>query len=273
MVCFVQASVPAPAVTFCPHSSSSGWRNATTVSAGQFISSLCDEARPEAVERCVRENTFAMNIKQSVMNSSLWSSSMATVYAGLCHSFNYPRPLSAKGYAADHSLLFYLDPSLNYRVLIHDPKFYHIVSNSLVFPRIFFNFESEKPLRSGHYQDCEITLTQHHLLDRPEQPCEEEHEEEDYDFLQCVKTSQARRVGCRPPWDMWSPPSIPLCQSMEQLQQHEQVDQSYLQSEQQLIVNQTGCNIPCKFKVCYLRYFPRKRSRLFWDSKGEFFCI
>ena len=47
-----------------------------------------------------------------------------------------------------------------------------------------------------------ISVTEHHLLNRPEQPCEEK---EDYDFLECVKTSQARMVGCRPPWDIWSP--------------------------------------------------------------------
>ena len=247
---FLQAGVPAPAVSFCPHSSNYGWKNSTNLAPGEFISSFCSEARPEAVERCVRENTFPFNMKQNVMNSSLWSSSMAMVYAGLCHTFNYPRPLSAD--INTDSFLFYLDPSLSYRIIIHDPKFYHLVTNTIAFPRIWleYKFGDDPRLQPGHYQHCGILLTQHHLLNRPEQPCEEE---EDYDFLKCVKTSQARLVGCRPPWDIWSPPSIPLCQTMEQLQQHEQLDQSYIQIEQQKIVNQTGCNIPCKFKVCDLR--------------------
>ena len=91
-----------------------------------------------------------------------------------------------------------------------------------------------------------ISVTEHHLLNRPEQPCEEK---EDYDFLECVKTSQARMVGCRPPWDIWSPHTIPLCQTMEQLDQHELLDNTYLSFEQKMIVNQTGCRVPCKYKV------------------------
>ena len=246
---YVQAWVPAPAVTFCPHISSSGWKDSANLSAGEFISSLCPEVRAEAVKKCVREKTFALDIKQTVVNSSLWSSRMATVYAGLCHTFTYPLPLSS--HIDTDSFLFYLDPDLSYRVLIHDPKFYHVVTNSLAFPRIWLDFESGLQARSGHYEHCGITLTQHHLLNRPEQPCEEE---EDYDFLQCVKTSQARSVGCRPPWDLWSPHTIPLCQTMEQLQEHESLDTTNLHSEQQMIVNQTGCQIPCKYKVCYTQH-------------------
>ena len=38
---------------------------------------------------------------------------------------------------------------------------------------------------------------------------------------------------------------------MDQFQHHEHLDKSYLDNgEQQLIVNKTGCQIPCKFKVC-----------------------
>ena len=254
----MQASIPAPAVTFCPHISDSGWRRATNLSAGQFITGLCGEVEPEGVERCVRENTFPRSIKQNLMNSSLWSSSMATVYTGLCHTFNYPLPLSTQ--LNTESFLFYLETNVSYRLIIHDPKFYHIVMNNLAFPRVLLNYQSEKQLRPGHYEHCGLTLTQHHLLNRPEQPCEEA---EDYNFLECVKTSQARRVGCRPPWDSWSPPTLPLCQTLEELQHHEELDNTSLQSDQQMIVNQTGCNIPCQFKVGHLRksqqlntYFP-----------------
>ena len=205
---------------------------------------------------CVRNNTFSftdsikdakfnMQRRLSLVNESLWRTTMDTVYYGMCHTFNY-----SDGVYADMVLdgfLFYLDPSLNYRVIFHDPKFYHIVSNTLTFPRIWLEYKAGQNMKLGHYEWFYITLTQHINLNRPEQPCEEE---EDYDFLKCVKTSQARSVGCRPPWDIWSPHTIPLCQTMEELQHHEQLDQTYLQSEQQLIVNQTGCNIPCKFKVC-----------------------
>ena len=131
------------------------------------------------MERCVRENTFPFNIKQNVTNSSLWSSSMSAVYAGLCHTFSYPRPLSAEVNTKD---FFYLEPGLSYRVLIHDPKFHHVVTNRLAFPRIWLQYQAGQNMGPGRYDLCGMTLTQHHLLNRQEQPCEEE---EDYDFLQC----------------------------------------------------------------------------------------
>ena len=108
--------------------------------------------------------------------------------------------------------IFNLDPSLNYRVMIHDPKFYHILVKHGIFPRIWLDYKAGENMRPGYYDQYQITVTEHHLLNRPEQPCEED---EDYDFLQCVKTSQARTVGCRPPWDSWSPHTIPLCHSMD----------------------------------------------------------
>ena len=47
--------------------------------------------------------------------------------------------LSDRVYAdmVSDGFVFYLDPSLSYRVIFHDPKFYHIVSNTLTFPRIW----------------------------------------------------------------------------------------------------------------------------------------
>ena len=100
-------------------------------------------------------------------------------------------------------------------------------------------------MQSGQFDYYDIILTEHHLLNRPEQPCEEE---EDYDFLQCVKTSQARRVGCRPPWDSWSPHTIPLCQTVDQLQHHERLDWADVNLEQKMIVNNTGCQLPCHYR-------------------------
>ena len=144
------------------------------------------------------------------------------------------------------SLQFWLEPGLNYRILLHDPTFYHVVRRSQTVPRLWLQFKSGQNMRAGHYEWHEITVTEHHLLNRPEQPCEEE---EDYNFLQCVKTSQARLVGCRPPWDIWSPDTLPLCQTVLQLQQHEKLDWLDINYEQKMIINNTGCLVPCKYKV------------------------
>ena len=149
---------------------------------------------------------------------------------------------------------FYLDPNISYKVIIHDPQFYHILPVSLVFPRIWLDYKAgQKP---GHFNYFDITVTQRHLLNRPEKPCEEE---EDYDFLECVKTSQARMVGCRPPWDIWSPHTIPLCQTMDQLQQYEKIDMNLFRMKRKNeFLRITDCKVPCNYKVgVRLRFSPK----------------
>ena len=131
--------------------------------------------------------------------------------------------------------------------MIHDPEFYHILVKSM-FPRVWLEYKAGKNLEPGHFDSYEFIVIEHHLLNRPEQPCEEE---EDYDFLECVKTSQARMVGCRPPWDIWSPPTIPLCQTMDQLLKYERMDLHYGFYEKIKIVGETGCKAPCKYKVSF----------------------
>ena len=168
---------------------------------------------------------------------------MATVNFGLCHTFTYEN----KENTDESTNSFLLDPTLNYRIIIHDPKFYHILPKSL-FPRVWLKYKADQNMNAGHFDSYEITVTEHHHINRPEKPCEEG--EEDYDFLECVKTSQARMVGCRPPWDIWSPPTILLCQTMDQLQQYENIDIDLLGiTKQKAFVRRTGCNLPCNYKV------------------------
>ena len=201
---------------------------------------------------CVKEKTFPLNstIKQDlVMEEGMWSSNMASLYYGMCHTFIFPHKVEANQLTTISSSLFYLEPSLNYRVILHDPQFYHILLKHGIFPRIWLEYKSGQNMKAGFYEYNEITVTQHHLLNRPEQPCEEE---EDYDFLKCVKTSQARMVGCRPPWDIWSPHTIPLCQTMEQLQEYEELDLNYLTYEKRKILIDSGCKGPCNYKVMFL---------------------
>ena len=158
----------------------------------------------------------------------------------MCHTFTYEN----KNGSSD---IFVLDPTLNYRIFIHDTKYYHLLPKSL-FPRIFLQYAAGQNFKAGHYDNNEISVTKHQLLNRPASPCVEE---EDYDFLECVKTSQAKMVGCRPPWDIWSPQTIPLCQTMEQLYEHERLDVHYLTYEKRKIVAETGCQVPCKYKVSF----------------------
>ena len=182
-----------------------------------------------------------MELDRGYTNSSLWTSYMATIFLGMCHTFTYQNDVDND----ESTNMFLLDPDLNYRILIHDPKYYHVLAKSL-FPRIWLEY-NRKIIEGGTFNYLEISVTEHQLLNRPEQPCEEA---EDYDFLKCVKTSQARRVGCRPPWDSWSPDTIPLCQTMDQLWEYDGLDFRLKHVEQKIILNYTGCQPPCKYKVC-----------------------
>ena len=178
-----------------------------------------------------------MELDRGYTNSSLWTSYMATIFLGMCHTFTYQNEDEEN----DESInMFLLDPKLNYKIFIHDPKYYHLLQKSL-FPRIWLDHNG-KNMEAGTFNYLEISVVEHHLLNRPEQPCEEE---EDYDFLKCVKTSQARMVGCRPPWDSWSPPTLPLCQTMQQLDQYEKIEDTFYQK----ILTTTGCRLPCIYKV------------------------
>ena len=69
----------------------------------------------------------------------------------------------------------------------------------------------------------------------------------DYSFNTCVKTALARQVGCRPPWDIWSPGSIPVCTTVEEMAKHETLDWGHFNFEQKVVLNTTGCKIPCNY--------------------------
>ena len=173
----------------------------------------------------------------------MWSSYMATIFFGMCHTISS----QIKEDKEESTNIFLLDPNLNYRILIHDPNYYHILFKSVV-PRIWVDYKAGKNMEAGTYDYHEIIVTEHQLLNRPEQPCEEE--EDDYDFLECVKTSQARMVGCRPPWDIWSPDTIPLCQTMDQLKEYEVIDFGLLHiKRKKKFLMRTGCKVPCNYKV------------------------
>ena len=71
-----------------------------------------------------------MKTRDSVMTETLWSSIMDTVYYGMCHTFTFPDKVYAD--MVTDGFLFYLDPSLSYRVIFHDPRWQSGPALSLV---------------------------------------------------------------------------------------------------------------------------------------------
>ena len=54
-------------------------------------------------------------------------------------------------------------------------------------------------------------------------------------------------MGCRPPWDRWSPDTIAECDTTEQLTRHESLDWALYNYEKRMVIQTTGCKIPCTY--------------------------
>ena len=86
-------------------------------------------------------------------NTSNWNVTNGSVYMGKCHTYQYPNTLEAD--MVTDGLLFALNPNTSYRVFFHDPKYYLLVSNPMVYPRIWFEY---KVILSSWNKRCQIML-------------------------------------------------------------------------------------------------------------------
>ena len=48
-------------------------------------------------------------------------------------------------------------------------------------------------------------------------------------------TSIAKQAGCRPPWDSWSPASLSICDSLEELLSYYELEEFIKCSEKKLM--------------------------------------
>ena len=153
--------------------------------------------------------------------------------------------------------MFQLDPNLGYRIFLHDPLYFAMATNPLVFPRIWKDYKAED-LAPNLMEWIYISVTEHRLLNQPDQPCEED--APGYDFMKCVKNSHAMEVGCRPSWDTWSEQTIPLCTTMEELRMHEKLDWQVYNVELKVVINKTNCKVPCHYKEYAVVGEPQEES-------------
>ena len=155
--------------------------------------------------------------KTDTKHEALWNSTLTTVFLG--YSFTFSEKLKAD--MVVDALVFVLDGVLDYGVFLHEPHYHHFVSNPLVYRGT--NMQSR-------FEWLYISLTLH-------------------EKLRALRGgSKTRQVGCRPPWDPWSPPALPLCVNTEQLRQHEELDWNNFNYEQKIIINNTGCLLPVNIR-------------------------
>ena len=60
--------------------------------------------------------------------------------------------------------------------------------------------------------------------------------------------SIAKKVGCKPPWDNQTPSIIPVCQTVKNIIKHIEIEEEIIASEKKIIINKTGCLVPCKYR-------------------------
>ena len=109
-------------------------------------------------------------------------------------------------------LILLLDNKYTYDIFVHEKDFFILNDNRYTLPpSIYIRLI---PDASNHFKMYyKISATQHIEMNVPEDPCVED---DQYNFGVCVKESLARRVGCRPSWDVWSDQKIRICTKIDE---------------------------------------------------------
>ena len=90
---------------------------------------------PEAV----KDSFYDLTLVKNLMKESLWNKTVHTVFLGMCHTFQFPEKVGSQSYV--NSFTFALNPNLSYQIYLYDPKYYYIVVNPTVSPRLYYDLK------------------------------------------------------------------------------------------------------------------------------------
>ena len=62
-----------------------------------------------------------------------------------------------------------------------------------------------------------------------------------YDVETCVMRGISKEIGCKAPWDTWSPTSAKVCNLLENLEKYLNMEKKIMESEKRIIFNITNC--------------------------------
>ena len=85
-------------------------------------------------------------------------------------------------------LIIKLNPSLPYKIFLHDPKLFFLSVNPRAFQRVIMSYSSQSSFMAGM-----IEATRYKLFNRPGSPCEQD---PGYNFTACLKNFVHQKVGC-----------------------------------------------------------------------------
>jgi hypothetical protein len=180
---------------------------------------------------------------------------------GLCHTLVYEEAI------AFAPLIISLEEAQDFKIMIHDPSYNIMRFNSHLIPSLWLN----NPRGISYF----LVATDHVKMNRLESPCQEDLT---YNFTVCVKTSLARTIGCRLPWDPVLA-SAAVCNSTQQLELYESTYFALSFASDAKLVSMTGCLLPCRYEdhlsvsVLAWMLYPRYRQYTLVESMGQFSAV
>ena len=78
-----------------------------------------------------------------------------------------------------------------------------------------------------------LVITERKNINRPKKPCVEDVE---YSFTDCLIESIAAKVGCRYPWDERPHSKVPVCTTLEKIEEQEVIFYKLATSERKDII-------------------------------------
>ena len=212
--------IEAPSFTISARSRSTGmgWKEKHILNAHSNDTLVHQCKDFDTVEQCLDSQTFnrseiikgallGYERKLSLMeDEGVWEEDFTYVRFGRSYTF---QPNIRIGPEDDkEQLILLLDNKYIYDIFVHEKNFFILNDNRCAFPSIYVKLVP-KGSNKVYYM---ISATQHIEKSVPEDPCVED---DRYSFGVCVKESLARRVGCRPSWDVWSHQTIRICTEID----------------------------------------------------------
>ena len=247
----LDSKLASPAITFCAGNLEyeSGWKNSSqSLSLGDnsIYGNICPGKEDDQLLSCIDDETYTFDevILLTKIDNDVgkfkgnFTTDISYAQAGKCFTLKTSRKLGSNF----GSLVVSLNKNLAYYIFVHDPEFFFFTSNPRAYPGFFMILRGDEQGEKVHFSSIEVI--KHSNLHRPDSICEESL---NYSLSDCIKMSISSDVGCKLPWNEFSL-KIHTCNTVEQFQRHENLYSYYAASEQKIIINMTGCKLPCSYR-------------------------
>ena len=135
------------------------------------------------------------------------------------------------------AIQFKFEDTRAYSSFLFDSKFFMTKKDNSVIPFLLLDNPMSKVI------SLYSTFTS--KIDHPKFPC---NPDKNYSYSQCVKTSLAKRIGCKNPFDgsqlLFN---VPNCNTTEEMLAHWTANFDIYGANEQKLLNITRCELPCHY--------------------------